>query len=330
LEQARLIVTVAKNGKEAIKEIEDAQFDLVLMDLQMPEMGGFEATREIRSKPRFRDLPIVAMTAQAITGDRDKCIEAGMNDYVTKPIDITDLFSVLAKWIKPLGKGVLGVDTVEQSMQVGKEGEGDEILPPLPGIDVESALLRVAGNRKLYKKLLIKFRDEYTASFDVLKKTLNDNDLKEAEIYAHTIKGVAGNIGVNTLQKIASELEGVIRKRETNRYDSLLNTYSQELNLVLNSLQDLKVLEDENIGTGVNDTLSDDSPDVHVQLLENLVAQIKTRKPKKCAPVIEEILKLSWTETLEKEIKELSHLIGKYKFKEAGLIAETVLLKLKI
>lgn len=328
LEQAHVIVTVAKNGKEAIMEIEETQFDLVLMDLQMPEMGGFEATREIRSNPRFRGLPIVAMTAQAMAGDREKCIEAGMNDYVTKPIDITTLFSVLVKWIKPFGKEELGEDTVQQTMQPGKEGEGDEILPPLPGIDIESALARVAGNRKLYKKLLIKFRDEYTDSFDVLKKTLNDNDLKEAEIYAHTIKGVSGNIGVNTLQKIASDLECVIRKRETNRYDGLLKTYYQELNLVLNSLQDLKPLENENIGKGVRGTLSD-SPGVYVQLLENFVAQIKTRKPKKCAPVVEKILKLSWTETLEKEIKELSHLIGKYKFKEAEAIAESIIRDLK-
>ena len=101
VEKAGLIVTIANNGKEAIKEVEGSEFDLVLMDVQMPEMGGFEATGCIRKNPRFSNLPIVAITAQAMTGDREKCIEAGMDDYITKPIDVNELFSALVKWIKP-------------------------------------------------------------------------------------------------------------------------------------------------------------------------------------------------------------------------------------
>ena len=101
LEKAGLIVTIANNGKEAIKAVEGSEFDLVLMDVQMPEMDGLEATECIRKDPRFSNLPIVAMTAQAMTGDREKCIAAGMDDYVTKPIDINELFSALVKWIKP-------------------------------------------------------------------------------------------------------------------------------------------------------------------------------------------------------------------------------------
>ena len=101
LEKVGLRVTIANNGKEAIKAVEGTEFDLVLMDVQMPEMGGLEVTGCIRKDPRFSNLPIVAMTAQAMAGDREKCIEAGMDDYITKPIDINDLFSALVKWIKP-------------------------------------------------------------------------------------------------------------------------------------------------------------------------------------------------------------------------------------
>ena len=92
-------------------------------------------------------------------------------------------------------------------------------MPTLPGIDVESSLIRVGGNRKLYKKLLIKFRDDYSNSFHEIKNAIENNNLKDAERYAHTVKGVAGNIGISKLHKIAGDLEAVIRKRETDRYD---------------------------------------------------------------------------------------------------------------
>ena len=116
LEKAGLIVTISNNGKEAIKEIEGSEFDLVLMDVQMPEMGGLEATGCIRGNPRFSNLPIVAMTAQAMTGDREKCLEAGMDDYITKPIDVNELFSTLVKWIKPKDRKITDTDTSEKSI----------------------------------------------------------------------------------------------------------------------------------------------------------------------------------------------------------------------
>ncbi|MEE9233044.1 MAG: response regulator, partial [Nitrospirales bacterium] len=106
LEKAGIIVTIANNGKEAIEKMKKTKFDLALMDVQMPVMDGFEATKEIRKESECKDLPIIAMTAQAMTGDREKCLEVGMNDYVSKPIEINDLFSTLIKWIKPAQKVV--------------------------------------------------------------------------------------------------------------------------------------------------------------------------------------------------------------------------------
>ncbi len=101
LQQAGLVVRIANNGKEAVEMVKAGKFDVVLMDIQMPVMGGFEATQEIRRDERFKDLPIIAMTAHAMAGDREKSIEAGMNDHVTKPIDPDQLISALVKWIKP-------------------------------------------------------------------------------------------------------------------------------------------------------------------------------------------------------------------------------------
>ena len=158
LEKAGLIVTIANNGKEAIEKVESSEFDLILMDVQMPEMGGLEATGCIRENPRFSNLPIVAMTAQAMTGDREKCIEAGMDDYITKPIDINELFSALVKWIKPKDRKITDTDISEKGFQSDEKRSEDDQLPALPGIDVESGLIRVGGNMKLYKKTVNKIQ----------------------------------------------------------------------------------------------------------------------------------------------------------------------------
>jgi CheY-like chemotaxis protein len=328
LEKAGLIVTIANNGKEAIEKVEGSEFDLVLMDVQMPEMSGLEATGCIRKDPRFSNLPIVAMTAQAMTGDREKCIEAGMDDYLTKPININELFSALVKWIKPKDRKMTDTDTSEKSLQTDELRSEDAQLPTLPGIDVESSLIRVGGNMKLYKKLLIKFRDDYSNSFDEIQRAIENNNLNDAERYAHTVKGVAGNIGVNKLQKIAGDLETGIRKRETDRYDSMLKKYSKELSKALTTLKDLEPEEDRDKKEGVSDARAA-SPDELVELLEGLMPHIKTRKPKKCAPALEQITKVSWPDHLGKKTKELTKLIGKYKFKEAEAIAESIISKLK-
>ncbi len=328
LEKAGLIVTIANNGKEVIEKVAQAEFDLVLMDVQMPKMGGFEATGCIRRSPRFSNLPIVAITAQAMIGDREKCIEAGMDDYITKPIDINELFSALAKWIKPKEREITDTNTGKKNFQADEKQSDEAHLLTLPGIDVESGYRRVGGNMKLYKKLLIKFRNDYSNSFYEIKAALNNDNLEEAERSAHNIKGVVGTLGVNKLYKIAGDLEAVIRKQETGEYDIMLEKYSKELNNVLNALKDLEPEEDRDKNKEVSDTHTV-SPKELIELLEGLIPHIKTRKPRKCAPVIEQISKLLWPYHLEEKEKELIKLIGRYKFREAETVAESIISKLK-
>jgi len=251
-----------------------------------------------------------------------------MDDYLTKPININELFSALVKWIKPKDRKMTDTDTSEKSLPADDKRSEDAQLPTLPGIDVESGLIRVGENRKLYKKLLIKFRDDYSNSFDEIQRAIENNNLKDAERYAHTVKGVAGNIGISKLYKIAGDLEAGIRKRETDRCDSMLKKYSKELSKVLTALKDLEPEEDISKKEGVSDTQAA-SPDELVELLEELLPHIKTRKPKKCVPAIEQIPKLSWPDHLDKKVKELSKLIGRYKFKEAEAIAESIISELK-
>jgi CheY-like chemotaxis protein len=327
LEKAGLIVTIANNGEEAIEKVEDSEFDLVLMDVQMPEMDGLEATGCIRKNSRFSNLPIIAMTAQAMTGDREKCIEVGMDDYITKPIDINELFCVLVKWIKPKERESNDTDTSQKDFQTDEKPSEDAQLPTLPGIDINSGLIRVGGNMKLYKKLLIKFRNDYSKSLSEIKTALENGNFNEAERFVHSIKGVTGNIGINKLYKITADFEAIIRKRETGKYKAMLNQYSRELNNTLTSLQVLKD-EDDKYKKGKEGATQAKPSENFAELLESLLANIKTRKPKKCAPIIEEISKIVWPVHLDTKITELIKLIGRYKFKEAEMILRSIINKL--
>ena len=209
LQQAGLVVRIANNGKEAVEMVKAGNFDVVLMDIQMPVMGGFEATQEIRRDERFKDLPIIAMTAHAMAGDREKSIEAGMNDHVTKPIDPDQLISALVKWIKPGNREIS--EGVSESLSESKKVE--DILPSeLPGISIASGLGRVAGNKQLYTKLLCKFKDGQENAVEQIKAALQSGDVETATRLAHTVKGVSGNLGGDNLYQAAAELEKAIKE----------------------------------------------------------------------------------------------------------------------
>jgi CheY-like chemotaxis protein len=189
-------LTVANHGGEAVKILTEGNqppaFDVVFMDLQMPEMDGFTATRLLRSNPRLQKLPIVAMTAHALVEERQRCLDAGMNDHVSKPIDPDNLFSTLLRWAKPQPKQAVGsqasLTPVRASDEVG--------LTEIAGINLADGLKRVAGNRRLYRDLLGEFVAKQGNAAAEISIALERGDLKLAERIAHTVKGVAGNLGV--------------------------------------------------------------------------------------------------------------------------------------
>ncbi len=153
LEKAGFVIEIAENGQKGLEAVRKRSFDLVLMDIQMPIMDGYETTREIRKIPQFSDLPILAMSASAMTQDREESIAAGMNDHVPKPIDLQQLFSALLKWIKP------GKRTVPSQTQNSKRIFSKNINLPdsIPGINIKKGIARVSGKKSLYKDLLITF-----------------------------------------------------------------------------------------------------------------------------------------------------------------------------
>ena len=238
LEGNGLIVTVANNGIEAVKLVQEGAFEIVLMDIQMPEMDGFQATQEIRKNSRFKKLPILAMTAHAMAGDREKSLEAGMNDHITKPIDPDKLFEALVKWIPNRDRGVSALPVENPS-----DGSGFDLPLNLPGINIEIGLKHVAGNQKLLRKLLLEFLRDYGDAIPILKSKLKD-EMSTAHRMAHTLKGVAGSIGASSLQSAAFALEMAIKNETSEDFDKLLSSLEQNLEPLLKGLEVLKTAAD--------------------------------------------------------------------------------------
>jgi two-component system, sensor histidine kinase and response regulator len=223
LEGTGATVTVANNGREAVEILSDGPqpppFDVVLMDLQMPEMDGYQATAKLRSDARFAALPIIAMTAHATIEERERCLVSGMNDHISKPIDPGALFETVARYYRSApGKSASVPVMAKTSDPVVKtagipviESRADNTeIPTVEGLDSAEGLLRVAGNRKLYLKLLRQFSVQQSDAPAQITELLKAADRPAAERAAHTVKGVAGNLGVKPVQLAAGELEKAI------------------------------------------------------------------------------------------------------------------------
>ncbi|MDD4927790.1 MAG: PAS domain-containing protein [Gallionella sp.] len=211
LERMGLDVTVANNGRQALEILQQADFDAVLMDLQMPVMDGLEAARRIRQEERWNGLPVIAMTAAVMEQDRAACIAAGMNDHVAKPIAQQELLHALLRWIKPTfqtpvvrgsSKGVKNLCGVSQ--QVG-------LAESLPGFDVPAALDRLAGNSELLIELLRKFAIEFSDAQAELSRLVREGNLKACAAFVHRIKGAAANLGAMELSQASEVLEQALK-----------------------------------------------------------------------------------------------------------------------
>jgi PAS domain S-box-containing protein len=213
LESAGAIVTVANHGGEALKILTEGvsapAFDVVFMDLQMPEMDGFTATTLLRRIPHLQKVPIIAMTAHVLVEERQLCLDAGMNDHVSKPIDPDNLFSTLMRWTRPPKRA----DEAQELFTPIKESD-EVVLPEIAGIDLADGLKRVAGNRRLYRELLRQFAAKHGNAALQISTALEGGELKLAELIAHTVKGVAGNIGITEVQSVAQKLENALRDDE--------------------------------------------------------------------------------------------------------------------
>jgi signal transduction histidine kinase/DNA-binding response OmpR family regulator/purine-cytosine permease-like protein/HPt (histidine-containing phosphotransfer) domain-containing protein len=248
-------VALAENGQVALDELNknlDA-YDGVLMDCQMPVMDGYEATRRLRAQERFAALPILAMTANVMAGDREKILEAGMNDHIGKPIDIKDMFSTMAKWMTPSNptEVTVGAEQNEISDTEILDDNGDLSIAPMAGVDTHLGLQRSGGNPKLYLKLLKKYHASQQNFEAEMTMACDEGDLITAERLAHTLKGVSGNIGAQEVQESAQILETACQKNApvTEIKKELFKTQTK-LSVVLMSLKERLVEDVENVEKG--------------------------------------------------------------------------------
>ena len=214
LQDAGFFVDIAENGQQALYKVKRNGYELVLMDMQMPVMDGISATQEIRKLPNMGALPIVAMTANAMAQDRDRCLAAGMNDHLPKPIEPDDLLAALRKWIKP---GLVSgrIRAVKPMTSPTLATANQALFNDVEGLDTRIGLRRVQGKQSLYLTMLRNFVDKQTATADEIENALRQGEIATAERQAHTLKGLAGNIGAEPLQTSAERLETVLRERQS-------------------------------------------------------------------------------------------------------------------
>ena len=226
LKEAGLRVDIAGDGQEALSKVNDTIYDLILMDVQMPVMSGLEATMLIREMEHMKNVPIVAMTAHNTAQDKQECINAGMNDYIAKPIDNHMLMSVLVRWIPP-----------QKQKEEPHASDQTDQEPPFVGIsgynfreviDVEDGLERLQGNKRLYVKLLKSFVQHYKHAGEDISSAIREKDYGKAAAIAHTIKGAAANLALTGITACANNLQEIIRNGNIQEVPYTLQKFKDE------------------------------------------------------------------------------------------------------
>lgn len=236
---AGLNIRLACNGREAITAIHSKKPDLVLMDCQMPVMDGFSATRELRARPEYAELPIIALTAGALDHDREQCLAAGMNAYVTKPVNLEKLLRVIAEQLSPGTAGSMperrtALPPPPPNSVTTTPHAGTTKLPELPGIDVTAGLMRVRNKADFYCRMLVKFRDTHCAALAAdLRAALDEGNRPEAIRLAHSVKGIALSLGIDMLGERALNLEMKLK-------DSTASDVAPEVELLLTELAQIR------------------------------------------------------------------------------------------
>ena len=240
-------VTIVDNGQKAVQNIEETinhslpVYDAILMDIQMPEMDGYEATQKINAlfaeKQRKRPFPIIAMTAHAMSGDRDRCIQAGMDDYISKPIQPNQVFSVLSKWVSQ-DRRSFSQDTPKTPAKASVDPE--ELLKDIKYLDIKDGVNRLGGRIKLYHSILQEFCSTHAEYPDLIENSIQDESFLRVHELAHTLKGVAGNLSAYELLDVASKVEKFAKQKDK---QSCLNCFPDLEKAFENVVEDANILK---------------------------------------------------------------------------------------
>lgn len=280
LEDVGVVVDIALNGAIAVSMIKKNNYDAVLMDMQMPVMGGLEATQLVRANPHLLELPIIAMTANASLSDKEACLNAGMNDYVTKPIDPDLLYRALIRWVKPTNLG--HPDELQMIPHEAISSSDFSSYLAINGIDTKTAIARLGGNSERYKALLRSFIDQQSRSSQEILQAIESKDNDLAERIAHSLKGAAGALGIMELAEIAAKIEhslksnidasidiSVLRKK----FDEVISSIELALETIEDNSANHSVIADVNLAVPIlkklSSLLAEDSGDAPNYIFEH-------------------------------------------------------------
>ena len=313
LENMGLFVQVASNGKTALSALEEHTFDLIITDIQMPEMDGFELTRIIRNHEKFHSIPILAMTAHAMEKDRKKCLSVGMNDHISKPIDSEKLLNTLSYWLNSHKLLVPPQVTLEN---------GTSKSTHISGLDIDWGLKQIGGNKQLFCKLLNEFVQDYENTEEIINNAIKDKNIELIQRVIHTIHGISGSIGARDLLNATVSIKNELHKNcipDENTW----NIFNKVFTDVTASIK--QWLEHENINCqNINQTLILDTA-----LLDRIYILLNDGNPE-----VEKIITSISTDDLNLETVEMISIILKniqnYDYSRAKVLVEQLLLSIDV
>ncbi len=271
LQHEGIVVETAVDGLEAIEKVKSTRYDVILMDIQMPNLDGLQATKHIRKLAEMMDdeffatLPIIGLSANAMQSDMDEGKQAGMNDYVVKPIDPDALFTTLLRWIQPRHHGSVsekGPDTLKSSID----------FSALREVNIEAAMKRLLGNQTLYSNLLEQFFNNHKERFSELRELLEKHQIEEAEAVCHTLKGVCGNLAAETLFRELEALDNQLKAGKIPAFNEL-DQSQKRYNTFINSIGSF--LKKRITDKGSDKELCEDLEDLY-RLIENVIQSLET------------------------------------------------------
>jgi len=322
LGQAGFDVEVAGNGRTACEMVAVKDYAAVLMDLQMPEMDGLEATARIRKTLTPETLPIIAMTANAMRGDREKCLSAGMNDYVSKPVDALELMGALKRWIP-----------ADKRAPAGKSDSGSpEGTPPplsLPGIDLSKSMDRLGISWDQFRKILAGFEKSQPTEMADLRQAMDSKDLDGVRLKAHSLAGIAGNIGAEALETAARAVERSASAGESGGVPDLVDALGKELEWVIEGISALDA------SPKPRDLPPDPSAQVPVNITQlaaafgQLMVSIEEFDPVGVEQALATVDETSLPDNIEPEFHGLRQDLGELQYKTAVVTVSAILEKLR-
>jgi hypothetical protein len=305
-------LSIAENGQIALEKLAQQQFDLVLMDCQMPVMDGYQATEALRKMPGLEQLPVVAMTANAMAGDKEMCLRAGMNDHIAKPIEVSLLYQVLLQYLGGGQAPVAGNNNT--GMADGDDSEDLVSWPEQESLDIDRGLQLVQHSERLYRRILERFLGSQGNVGKRIRKALKEQQQEEAVRVAHTLKGLAGNLCSEPLVEEARQLEAKLAAGE--ECEQELQAVEKRVAVIVDAIADWMGDKPQS----ASQTEADAAEEMDTETLKTALEQLQSSLEDADAEAVVQLEALSRrvSKPLWQRLKPVSSMVGSYQFDDAA------------